>query len=135
MWTCLFCGEEVSDSCDVCSNCSTPHDGIVDPHPRRKPPKEKPTVDLLDVGYFLGSREPECPWGPPASDPTPPGPLKNRLARFLHCDEDDLDGPRDDRNSKMEFWSDVPLGPKRHKPKSPSFIRRILERIRKLVRG
>ncbi len=66
-------------------------------------------------------------------DPAPPQ-FRNRLAHFLHCDGNDLDKPGQEQESRMKFWSDVPLGP-RHEPKSRWFIRRLLERIRKLVRG
>ena len=66
--------------------------------------------------------------------PTPPRPFEKRLAQFLHCDLKELDTPRDERRSKMIFWSVVPLGPGRG-PKPAWLIRQILQRIHRLVHG
>ncbi len=85
--------------------------------------REEPITDEVDEEEFA-----------PSQEPTSPLPFKQRLARYLHCDESELNNPRDVWVSKMAFWSATPLG-SRHDPKSARFIRRLLERIRKLVRG
>ncbi len=70
----------------------------------------------------------------PDQERSSPLPFKQRLARYLHCDVRELDKPRDNWVSKMEFWSAFPLV-SRHDPKSVWVIRRLLVRIHKLVHG
>jgi hypothetical protein len=72
---------------------------------------------------------------PPAPGPEHhPKDFTERLAGYLHCEEEELAGPRPYPASSMSFWSRVGqlrwMGPK------PAFIiRRLLERIREQVHG
>ena len=65
-----------------------------------------------------------------------PKPFTNRLSRFLHCPEEELqeEEHRVTFISRMRFWSRVPLDSP-HRPKPAWLIREILERIRERVRG
>lgn len=71
----------------------------------------------------------------PEPEAVPPPPYSERLARFLSRDVNDFDAARGTKQpSQMEFWTAGPIGP-RHDPKPAWFIRMILERIHRLVRG
>jgi hypothetical protein len=67
-------------------------------------------------------------------EPIPPVPFNTRLARFLHCSAETLGSPSARPISRMNFWSAGPFGP-RCDPKPSWWIRLVLRRIHRLVRG
>lgn len=88
--------------------------------------------DETDEARLLDNTTAEPPGAP--SPAVPPSPYPQRLAHFLHCQEDDLKKKRPRPKSTMPFWSIRPLGT-RHGPKPLWHIRMLLVRIHRLVRG
>ena len=72
------------------------------------------------------------PWGERRSEE--PSSYESRLARFLHCDEEELARPQPTPVSRMKFWSLSPWT-RRSGPKPARYIRRILLRIQAAVHG
>src|SRR5690606_8720831 len=73
--------------------------------------------------------EPPCP----LPDPAPVAPHPERLARYLKVAPAEVGQPRPSP-SRMKYWA-LPALLIRHGPKSPAWIRQILERIRRAVHG
>lgn len=64
----------------------------------------------------------------------PPLPIERRLSRFLNINEDEIGADRCSFRSRTPFWSRVSFT-SRVGPKSLKYIRIILERIRRTIRG
>ena len=77
-----------------------------------------------------GSRR--SPWGERRSEE--PSSYESRLARFLHCDEEELARPKPAPVSRMKFWSLYSWG-SRSDPKPAWYIRPMLLRIHAAVHG
>ncbi len=106
------------------------------PSPRRQ--NRLPDIELhssaADVDLETLQAELDREIVPSASPEHQPKDFSQRLAGYLHCDQEQLVEPRPYPESKMSFWSRVGrlrwMGPK------PAYlIRRLLERIREQVRG
>ncbi len=65
-----------------------------------------------------------------AAEPTP---FADRLGRFVDDQVQRRTTTEPPKTSRMKFWLNTPL--ERHPPKSISLIRRLLQRIRRLVHG